>query len=421
MIGDHDVIVIGAGIAGLSAAYYLNKSGLKVTVLDKADGEDNCSYGNAGMIVPSHIVPLASPGVIKKGLRWMLRTESPFYIRPRLDLDLLKWGWEFRKASTGKHVEESGPVLRDLLMRNRRLLIDLEEKESMEFGLQKNGLFNLCQTEKGLEEEAKVAERANALGIPAKVLSADEVRRMEPNIEMDIIGATYFPKDAHLYPGALMDQLKTLLKNRGVAFRFNTDVTGIASDGGNIDAVITAGTERIKGRSVVMCTGAWTPNLAEPLELSMPMQAGKGYSITLNEPHSLPDICALLSEAKVSMTPMMGKLRFGGTMEIVGIDTTVNRKKLSALKKSVTRYFPGYKRSDLAGSDVWVGLRPCSPDGLPYVGRVPGFENLFVSTGHAMMGMSLALASGELISQLFVNGKADLAHEKIDPGRYSRQ
>ncbi len=171
-----------------------------------------------GMIVPSHIIPLASPGVISKGLKWMLKPESPFYIHPAFNRDLFSWGWKFKKASTHKHVEDSAPVLRDLLMANREILIQLEEEESLDFGLQKKGLFMFCKTEKGLEEEAEVAEKANSIGVPAKVLSAEEVKKMEPNVELDIIGATYFPMDSHLHPGSLMNGLKILLIKRGVQF-----------------------------------------------------------------------------------------------------------------------------------------------------------------------------------------------------------
>ncbi|HYW35158.1 MAG TPA: FAD-dependent oxidoreductase, partial [Balneolaceae bacterium] len=166
------VIVVGAGIAGLASAYYLKKAGIQVTVVDRGDGRDNCSYGNAGMIVPSHIVPLASPGVINKGLRWMLKAESPFYVKPRLNKELLNWGWKFKQASTKQHVEESGPVLKNLLLQNRSLLIDFERSEGLDFGFQRNGLFMLCKTEKGLKEETEAAEKARSLGIPAEILSA---------------------------------------------------------------------------------------------------------------------------------------------------------------------------------------------------------------------------------------------------------
>ncbi len=412
-------IVVGAGIAGLGVAYFLSREGMSVTVLDKADGKDNCSFGNAGMIVPSHIVPLASPGIISKGLRWMLQAESPFYIRPRLDKDLFKWGWKFRQASTQKHVEESGPLLRDLLLANRELLLEIERKEQLEFGFKKNGLLNLCRTQEGLEEEIEVAEQANALGIPARVLSAEETRNMDPNIEMDIIGSTYFPKDAHLHPGSLLNKLKERMRERSVTFRYNTNIVGIREEKNKADGVVAADGEVIEGTKIILCPGAWTPKLADNTGLVLPMQAGKGYSITLGNPESLPEICALLSEAKVSMTPMYGKLRFGGTMEIVGIDTTINPVKLNALKKSACSYFPEFTMEDFEGQETWVGLRPISPDGLPYVGSISRYNNVYVSTGHAMMGMSLGVISGKIVSQLILEGEAGLEHPLIDPDRYA--
>ena len=412
------VIVIGAGIAGLSTAYYLNKAGIDVTVLDKGDGENNCSYGNAGMVVPSHIIPLASPGVISQGLRWMLKAASPFYIRPRLNRELIRWGWEFKRASTRKHVEESVPVLRDLLLANRELLIALEEEENLDFGFQRNGLFMLCKTEQGLEEEAGVADMANSAGIPATVLSAEEIRNMEPNIEMDIMGGVYFPRDAHFHPGSLMNQLKALLRARGVTFEFNTEATGLHRARNNVKGVVTSGGRIIEGSEVVICTGAWSASFARAIEVNLPVQAGKGYSITIPEPRRLPQICALLAEAKVSMTPMMGHLRFGGTMEIVGTDTTINQVKLHALKKSVCSYFPEYTLNDFDGRETWVGLRPVSPDGLPYVGAIDRYDNVYTSTGHSMMGMSLGLASGRIVSEQITGGRSELAHPMIDPNRY---
>jgi D-amino-acid dehydrogenase len=418
MKNDSHAIIVGAGIAGLTAAYFLSRTGMAVTVIDKGSGKDNCSYGNAGMIVPSHIVPLASPGIISQGLRWMLKAESPFYIKPRLNRELLSWGWKFKQTSTQEHVEESAPVLRDLLMRNRSLLVDFEEEEALDFGFRKNGLFMLCKTERGLEEEIEVAEKAKALGIPVEVLSAEEVRQMEPNIRMDIIGATYFPKDAHLHPGQLMSKLKALLQKRGVLFKLNTEITDIKEKcAGDIEVIASSG-QKFPGSHVILCLGAWMPILMNKIGLNLPLQAGKGYSITIQKPKNHPQICALLTEAKVSMTPMAGQLRFGGTMEIVGRDRSVTPAKISALKKSVVQYFPEYSMGNLNKQEVWVGLRPCSPDGLPYVGKINSYTNLYVSTGHAMIGMSLSFASGELISQLILDVQSDLSHSLIDPNRY---
>lgn len=418
MDNSNHVIVIGAGIAGLTAAYYLNKKGIAVTVCEKGDGEDNCSYGNAGLIAPRHVIPLSSPGVISQGLRWMLKSESPFYIKPRLDKELFSWVWKFRKASTHKHVKDAGPVLRDLLFRNQELLVDLQKNESMNFGFQRNGHLTLCNTEKGLEEAAGKAKKASALGVPTEVLSAKEVQEMEPNVRMNVHGAVYYPRDAHLHPGQLMNQLKSVLQKRGVAFRFNTEIIDIEEKSeGRVD-VVSSDRQKLRGTHVVLCCGAWTPKLMKPLKFKLPLQAGKGYSLTLKNPPQLPRVNFLLAEKKVAITPMMGDLRFAGTMEIVGIDKSITSSKISALKKSVVQYFPEYTLEDLKDQDVWVGLRPCSPDGLPYVGKIEPYGNIYVSTGHSMVGMSLSFSSGEMISQLISGGQAELSHPLTDPNRY---
>ncbi len=412
------VIIIGAGIAGLATAYYLRKSGVTVTVCDKGDGSDNCSYGNAGLIAPRHIIPLSSPGVISQGLRWMFKADSPFYIKPRLNADLISWLWKFRNNATLKHVEEAGPVLRDMLLRNQELLIDLEKSESMNFGLQRNGHLSICETEKGLKSEIASAEKAKALGVPTQVLSANEAQELEPNMQLDIHGAVYYPNDAHVHPGQLMSELKALLLKQGVTFSFNTKVVDIKekADGG-ID-VISFNRKKISGTHAVVCSGTWAPDLMKKLDIKLPVQAGKGYSITLKAPSKIPKINVVLAERKVAITPINGDLRFAGTMEVAGHDTSVTAAKINALKKSVLPYFPEYSLEDLDKQSVWVGLRPCSPDGLPYVGKINSRRNVYVSTGHSMVGMSLSFANGETISQLITQGQAKLSHPLTDPNRF---
>jgi D-amino-acid dehydrogenase len=412
------VLVIGAGIAGVFAAYYLNKAGMDVTVVDKESGADNCSYGNAGMIVPSHIIPLASPGTIKKGLRWMLKSESPFYIRPRLNTELIKWVWKFKNSSTQEHVSESSPVLRDMLLQSRELLIRLEKDEDIHFDFQKKGLFMFCNTQKGLDSEAEVAESAKRLGIPAEILTPEQVEKREKNLDFNILGATYYPKDAHLHPEAIMDELKRLSKSRGVGFIYNTEISRFNSESGSIKSAVSSDGLTWKADYFIICCGAWSARLAHSIGINMPLQAGKGYSITLKNPPQMPENCGIFSEAKVTMTPMNHTLRFGGTMEIVGLDRNINRKKLAGLKKSVCRFLPEFKMTDLDTDTVWTGLRPCSPDGMPYVGGVKKYNNMFVSTGHAMMGMSLAPASGTMIRDLIINGHSDRTHPKIEPDRF---
>lgn len=417
-MSDGRVIIIGAGIAGVCAAYYLNLAGYEVTVLEKSSGTDNCSYGNAGMVVPSHVIPLSSPGIISKGLRWMLDAESPFYIHPRLSLDLIKWLWKFKQASTNEHVEQAGPVLRDLLMGSRELLMEIEMKEEIEFSFKKNGLFMFCNTEDGLQKEIKVAKQAKNIGVPAEVLSADEVKKMEPGLDINIVGATYYPNDAHMHPASLMDNLKRITESRGVHYSYNTTVTDIHTSGNSLESVSTADGETFKGSFFVNCAGAWSSSLMNMVNKNLLLQAGKGYSLTLQNPAVRPEYCGILAEKKVTITPMYQSLRFAGTMEIVGTDKSINPKKINGLKRSVVEYLPQFSMDDLNGHEIWTGLRPCSPDGLPYAGKVDGFSNFFASTGHAMMGMSLAPSCGKLLAETITYGKSDLYSDLISPNRF---
>lgn len=417
-MNNNRVVIIGAGVAGLFVAYYLNKAGLNVLVIDKDSGTDNCSYGNAGMIVPSHVIPLSSPGVISKGLKWMLDSESPFYIRPRLSLELLQWGWAFKNASSNEHVNESGPVLRDLLTASRDLLIQLESDEDIEFGFRKKGLFMFCNTEYGLQKEIQAAQTAENLGLPVQVLSPEEVKKREPDLKLNIVGATYYPIDAHLHPESLMNEMKRLLSKNGVEFQFNTEIVQVQSENGRIAAVESNDGRTWSGDYFVICAGAWSVSLAKKTGKKLLMQSGKGYSITLKSPKKLPENCGILAEKKVTMTPMYNMLRFAGTMEIVGTDRSINPKKINGLKKSVCEYLPDFEISDLEGQKIWTGLRPCSPDGLPYVGAINGYSNLYVSTGYAMMGMSLAPCCGKLMADLIANGKSEFEHRMINPNRF---
>lgn len=418
-MSDKSVFIIGAGITGIFAAYYLKRAGYDVTLFDKSDGTDNCSYGNAGMIVPSHVIPLASPGIISKGLRWMLNSESPFYIRPRLDTDLIKWGLTFKKFSSQTHVDNAGVVLNELLTRSRELYSELYREEEFEFGFTEKGLFMLCNSEKGLEGEIKAAEQANRVGVQTQIMNSKEVERFTPDLQMDIKGAVYYPDDAHMHPGQLMDGLKKRLVELGVSFHFNTEITRFHIEGDHIKGFQTADGKSFHGGHIVMCNGIWSLQLGKTLGKNLLMQGGKGYSLTLQSPPVLPQVCGILAERKVTFTPMSGLLRVAGTMEITGSDMRINPKKVTGLKKAVCEYLPQYSMADFKDIQVWAGLRPIAPDGMPYVGRCRDYDNLYISTGHAMMGMSMAPSCGQLITELISTGSSELYHPMIDPDRFN--
>jgi D-amino-acid dehydrogenase len=419
MPGSKHILVIGGGILGLCTAYYAVRKGHRITILERAGGPEHacCSTVNAGMIVPSHFVPLAAPGMVSLGLRMLFNPESPFRIKPRWNRELFDWLWKFWRAANARHVERSAPLLRDLHLASRRCYEELADTPGFDFGLVKKGLLMLCKTEHTLHEEAKTAEAARQLGLAADVLTPEQTARLDPGIRMDIAGAVYFPLDCHLTPQRLLTQLRQYLHSQGVTFHWSTAVVGWQVGMDHIDAVRTEQSE-LTADEYVIAGGAWSPEIARGLEVRLLLQAGKGYSMTLSRPKQLPTICSILTEARVAVTPMGEALRFGGTMEIVGLDESINQARVNGIIKSIPHYFPDFGPEDFQDEPVWSGLRPCSPDGLPYLGRFSRYSNLSTATGHAMMGLSLGPISGQLMAEVLSGEKPSIDISALSPDRY---
>ena len=412
------IVVIGAGVVGLSTAYYCARRGHRVTVVDRGSpGDENCSYGNAGLVAPSHIIPLASPGMVALGLKMMWNPESPFYVKPRLDPDLLRWGWRFYRAGTREHVERSAPLLRDLNLDGRSCFRQFADEHGNSFDFEQRGLLCLCKTEHRLEEEAHVVTHARQLGLQAEVLGAKQTAAMEPNIQMDIVGSVYFADDCHLSPWKFMAALKQEVKKLGVNISWNNTVADWRHAGGRIDGIRT-GNGDVQGDEYVVCAGSWSRTILKPLGIDLLLQAGKGYSLTLPTPRLRPNIPAILTEGRVAVTPMGTSLRFGGTMEIAGLNEDINPARIRGILKTVPKYYPQFSASDFNGIQPWRGLRPCSPDGLPYVGRTSGFPNLCIAAGHAMLGLSLGPITGKLTAEILSGESSSINIAALNPDRY---
>ena len=410
------VVIIGGGVIGLCSAYYALQRGFAVTVIEREPaGADNCSMGNAGMIVPSHFTPMAAPGMITKGLRWMLNPESPFYVRPRLSADLLRWGWLFYRHSTARHVAACRELLRDLNLESRRLFEELAATE--DFGLKQRGLLMLCKTPKGLDEEAQVALDAQQIGLQAEILYPGAVAQLDPDVTLDITGAVYFPQDCHLSPANFMASMRRRLIAAGAQIESAVTIDTLVTRGGQVTAV-SAKKRRFEGDHFVIAGGAWSVDLLKSVDVNLSLQAGKGYSLTLPKPPELPRLCSIFAEAKVAITPMGNSLRFGGTLEVGGLDLTINPARVRGIVNSVQAYFPKFSARDFDGVKPWAGLRPVSPDGVPYLGQVPGLSNLLLATGHAMMGLSLGPVSGRLIADLLAGDSPFRPIESMSPGRF---
>lgn len=404
------VLIIGGGIVGLSSAYYLQKKGYEVTVLDKGDVADNCSFGNAGMIVPSHFVPLAAPGMISQGIRWMFNSKSPFYVRPSLNLNLVNWGLKFMKHANSKHVKLAAEPLRDLSLLSKSLYEDLAKEPGFNFELTNNGILAFYKTEQAGEEEAHLAAKANELGLDMAVLNAAECKALQPELDLDVLGAVHYRCDAHLYPGKLMQNLLQYLEQNNVKIIRNKEVDRIETDSNGINKVFT-GSDVWEADEYVLATGSWSPAVAKMANLNISLMPGKGYSFMEPEPKKRMTIPALLCEARVAITPMNGSIRYGGTMELDKINTRINMQRVKGIVESVPKYFPDLKPDLPAQDKIWYGFRPSSPDGLPYIGRSAVHKNLIVATGHGMMGLSLGPATGLLVSQIIAEQPTEI---KID-------
>lgn len=410
------VIILGAGVIGLCAALYCARRGMAVTVIErKARRRDGCSFGNAGMVVPSHFIPLAAPGMVATGLKWMWNPESPFYIKPRLDADLLAWGWHFWKAATQRRVDAAAPVLRDLSLLSRQCF----EEIGLDFGLVKRGLLMLCKEQATLDKEARLAEKGRALGLPAEVLDAKATAALDPAVTMAVCGSVYFPMDCHLPPARFMAALEAELEKRGVTFLWEAEVKDFATEEKTLRAVNTT-KGQVEGHEMVLCGGVWSAGTARTLGLRLPMQAGKGYSLTLTNPKQLPGLCSLCAEARLAVTPMDGALRVGGTMEMAGMDESITQRRVRGITRAFAAYFPAFDERDFAGVKPWSGLRPVSPDGMPCLGRTHRWKNLTVAAGHAMMGLSLAPATGKIVAALLEGEASPVALDLMSPDRFER-
>ena len=392
-------VVIGGGITGLCSAWYLRKSGWDVTVLERSDLKDNCSYGNLGMIVPSHFVPLAAPGIVLQGIKWMFNSSSPFYIKPSLNPELLSWAWRFMRSANQSNVDHAAPYLRDLNVYSKQLYEAMAMEPGFDFGLERKGILMYFKTQKVAEEEVHLGEKARRMGLDVEALDPAAIRALEPGLDLDVLGAVHYRSDAHLYPNRLMPQLIEALGRAGVQFVTGSPVIRMERQGSKIKAVHTPTGPYVADR-FVLTGGSWLPGLAALAGVTIPLLPGKGYSFTLDQPEQLLNIPAILCEARVAITPMAGKMRYGGTMEIAPVNNTIRMNRVEAIVSSVTRYFPGIRLEVPQRKDIWYGFRPCSPDGLPYIGFAKGTENLLVAGGHSMMGLSLGPATGKVIADL---------------------
>ncbi len=398
-------LIIGGGIVGLCSAYYLAKKGHKITVIDRSNLRTGVSLMNAGLIIPSHFIPLASPSTLSIGLKTVFDRSSPLFIKPRLDLDLYRWLYRFVKASFRHNAEQVSDILWELNMESLILYQEMFSSKDFDFHFQKSGLLMAYQTEKARVKELKKLSISKKYDPRAVELTPNDIHRMQPKIEMDVLGGVYYPFDAHCTPSIFFSQLINYLKNKGVEFVLNEPVKSISPIPHGRYQVSTKFNE-FQAEKLIVSAGIWSKDILNPLGINISMQAGKGYSFDHCTQTGI-ELPTLLVEGKVAITPMRGFTRFAGTMELSGVSTHVNSARVNTIIKNIKKFYPNLKVNPNIVFNTRSGLRPLAYDGLPYIGEVKGHKNLILATGHAMMGWSLGPISGKLVQQI-VEGNSPL-------------
>jgi D-amino-acid dehydrogenase len=415
------VVVIGGGVIGLSSAYFLQEAGHSVTVIDQTDISNNCSYGNAGYVCPSHFVPLATPGIVKQGLKWMLNPQSPFYVKPRLSWSLMQWGLKFMQMATPENVEKAAMPLKDFALVSQHWYEEWAKLPQFKFAYEHKGLLEIFQTDKVADHSHHLVKKAHELGLTdTRLLNQEELFALEPQHKMNAIGAVYFACDAHLYPNKLMKQLMEDLKSKGVEFCLGETVKSFEKENGKIKSVITDKTKYTPD-AVVLATGSWSREMVQQLGITMPLMPGRGYSITLENSPYQTNYPSVLVEGRVALTPMDGnKMRFGGTMEITTTQAPPQMNRVVGVLKAVKKFFPEFDIPTPSWEQVWYGYRPCSADGLPYLGRSRKIQNLVVATGHSMIGLSLGAGTGKLVAEIIDEKPTSIDISFYNPERFDR-
>ncbi len=413
------VVVVGGGVVGVCCAYFLALRGASVTVLERDEIGKAASYGNAGLISPGH-PPINRPGRVRQALRSMGDKLSPLYIEPRWDPSLAGWLWAFRQFCTDDHVEHAMAALAPLGHRTTDLFDGLVEGEGLDCDYRRSGYLEVFDTEAGLasgKEEVEVVERH---GFAPEYLDGPALREREPLLGAGLRGGWSHDEGTVIEAYRFVLEMADRAVARGARIRSRTEVHTIRSERGSVTGVRTTAGEDVEADAVVLATGAYSPGLMASLGCPLPIQPAKGYHADRSrEDPDTPDlgVPCLLAERAVFCSPMENHVRFAGTLEFSGLNLNLRRDRLEQLDSAARRYFTTTELSEPVSE--WCGLRPCTPDGLPVIGRVPGFEGAYVTTGHAMLGLTLGPITGSLVADLVLRGSPTLELEAFRPERFA--
>ncbi len=411
-------VIVGAGIVGLSTAWWLARRGTPSVVLDRADPLESASSGNAGLLSIGHY-PLTKPGASWRGLRWMASRRSPLYIRPTLDPRILSWLWTFHRHCNAAWSARCLEALCRLGFPALEAFETMIAEESIECDYARDGWLEIASTARGLEHAVAEARALEPFGYSIRSLDGPTLRREHPVFRAGLAGAVHYTDSARCHPGRFIGGLLAALRRRGVSLRLDAPVEAIDESGPSAVRVRLVGGEVVEGGALVIAAGAWSSSLVEPLGVRLPLVAARGYHLHYDEPPALPGTGCVLRDSSVAVTPMGRALRLAGTLEIGSIGRPWLRERLQAIVDGAAAAMEGIDR--LGPAKEWAGYRPCTPDGMPVLGALPGRPRTIVATGHAMMGMTLGPISGRLVSELLLGEAPSADCSLLAADRFGRR
>lgn len=411
MSGAQHTVVIGGGVIGGFTAWYLAQAGHRVTLIEQGQFGKQCSHGNCGYVSPSHVIPLARPGQVLKGLKGMLSTQTALRINPAKLTMLAPWLLKFALRCNAKAMMEAGKACHPLLQSSAALYREVFEQQGMLVDWKTDGLLFVFRDQHEFDAYAESdAWLRKHFDMPAEPFAGSALTQLEPALKPGLAGAWLYRCDAHLRPGKLMSELKRILTASGVRVLEQTAMKSFAGGNGRAQAVETTG-ETLTADNFVVAVGAWAPLLQQSLGVKLPIQPGKGYSITMARPKQCPKYPMILEECHVAITPFEEGYRVGSTMEFSGYDTSLNRVRLNYLRAGAAEYL--HEPTAEPVEEEWYGWRPMTADGIPYIDRSPRFGNVWIAAGHSMLGISMGTGTGKLVAELITGAKPH-----VDPSLY---
>lgn len=410
-------MIVGAGVVGIACAHYLAESGYTVVVIDQGRIGGGCSYGNSGHICPSHVLPLNEPGNLRAALLSLVNPRAPFRVKPQWCPELFRWFWEFARRCNHRHALAAGRVMRSILDASVREYEALFQTGGLEAGWQPLGLLYVLRSRRGMERFAALdAMLRDSFGVAATAIEGDELVEFDAALRPGLAGGFLYEGDAFLQPGALTANWAGCLKRRGVRFDESRCLLRVETADGKVARLVTDAGEETADH-YVFALGAWSTQLASDLDCPIPVEPGKGYSVTTTRPSNCPRQALLFAEHRVAATPFEDGFRLGSMMEFAGFDASTPPRRIRQLVDSARHYL-----HEPVGERVlerWSGWRPMTWDSLPLIGRVPGLDNALLATGHHMLGMTMAPATGRLVAEIIGEKATHIDPAPFSPGRFS--